>query len=84
MYIRYINDVKWCRPSVFIVNFEHHSHLFLVFSIGDFEQVIVCYDIIFIFLYSDFVNSSSCLSIYTWKAQRQILDIFQGVSYQEA
>ena len=69
-------------PSVFIVNFEHHSHLFLVFSIGDFEQLIFCYDIIFTSLYSDFVISSSCLSIYTLKAQRQIWDILQGVSSQ--
>ena len=42
-----INDVKWCRPSVFIVNFEYPSHLSLVFSSGNFEQVIVCHDIIF-------------------------------------
>ena len=70
-YTRYVNDVKSCCPSVFIVNFEHHSLLFLAFSIGDFEQVIVCY-IIFTPLYSDFVISGSCLSIYTLKAQRHI------------
>ena len=80
-YIRYVNDVKWCRPSVFIVNFEHHAHLFLAISTGDFEQVIVCY-IIFTPLYSDFVISSSCFSIYTFKAQRQIWDMLQGVSSQ--
>ena len=57
--------VKWCCPSVSIVNFEHPSHLFLVFSIGDLEQVINCYDIILTSLHSDFVTSSSCLSIYT-------------------
>ena len=45
--LRYLNDVKWCRPIVFIVNFEHPSHLSLVFSIGNFKQVIVCYDIIY-------------------------------------
>ena len=32
---------------VFIVDLEHPSNLILVFSIGDFEHVIVCYDIIF-------------------------------------
>ena len=30
----------WCRPGVFIVNFEHISHLFLVFFIVNFERVI--------------------------------------------
>ena len=54
-----------CHPSVFIVNFEYPSHLFLIFSTGDFEQVINCYYIIFTFLYSNFVASSKCLSIYT-------------------
>ena len=69
---------KWlkCRPSVFIVNFEHPSHLFLAFSIGDFEQVINCYGITFTSLYSNFVISSSYLSIYqftfkSWKAVLQ-------------
>ena len=57
---------KWrkCHPSVFIVNFEHPSHLFLVFSIGDFEQVINCYGIKFTSLYSNSVTRSSCLWIY--------------------
>ena len=32
---------------VFIVDLEHPSNFILVFSIGDFEHVIVCYDIIF-------------------------------------
>ena len=80
-YEKIVFDYKWCRPSVFIVNFEHHSHLFLVFSIGNFEQLILCYDIIFTSLYSDFVISSS-LSIYTLKAQGQIWNILQGVSSQ--
>ena len=31
---------QWCRSGVFIVNFEHISHLFLVsLLVGDFEQV---------------------------------------------
>ena len=59
---RYLSDVKWCRPSVFIVNFEHPSHLFLVFSISDFEQVIVRCDIIFASLCSNFVTKRSCWS----------------------
>ena len=42
-----VNDAKWCRPSVFIINFKYLSHLSLVFFIGNIEQVIVCYDIIF-------------------------------------
>ena len=36
-----------------------------MFSIGDFEQGIVCNGIIFTLLYSNFVTSSSCLLIYT-------------------
>ena len=30
---------QWHRSGVFIVNFKHISHLLLVFSIVDFEQV---------------------------------------------
>ena len=30
---------QWRRSSDFIVNFEHISHLFLVFLIVDFEHV---------------------------------------------
>ena len=48
---RYVNDVKWCRPSTFIVNSEHPSHLFEIFSIGDFEQAINCHDIINCYYY---------------------------------
>ena len=32
-----------CRCEIFIVNFEHISHLFLAFYIVDFEKVNVCW-----------------------------------------
>ena len=35
-----------------------------IFSIGDFEKVVVCYDIIFASLCSNFSSKRSCLSIY--------------------
>ena len=34
----------WRRSGVFTVNFEHISHIFLVFLLLDFEQVNVCWE----------------------------------------
>ena len=56
-------DVKLCRPSV-IVNFEHPCHPFSSISIVDFEQVIVCWDIIFTSVRNNFVTNSNYLPIY--------------------
>ena len=61
--------------SVFIVNFKHPFDLFLVFSIGDFEQAINCCDITFITLYSNFVTSSSCLSMCTLILSLVLIDV---------
>ena len=61
--------------SVFIVNFKHPFDLFLVFSIGDFEQAINCCDITFITLYSNFVTSSSCLSMCTLILNLILIDV---------
>ena len=36
----------WLRPGVFIVIFEHASHIFSFVSIVDFEQIIVFWEII--------------------------------------
>ena len=47
------------------LQFEPPYHPFLVFSIGYFEQVIVCNYIEFTSSYSNFVIGSSCLLIYT-------------------
>ena len=60
-----MNNVKWCRPSFFTVNFEPSYHPFLAFSIGYFEQVIAWNYIKFTSSYSNFMTSNSCLLIYT-------------------
>ena len=39
----YDRDLRHCS-SVFVVNFEHTSHLFQVFLFVDFEQVNVCWE----------------------------------------
>ena len=57
-------DKKRCQmmpSSVFIINFAPFSSI----SIVDFEQVIVCWDIIFTFACPNFVIKSNYLSIYT-------------------
>ena len=36
----------WRRSGVFIVNFEHISHIFLAFLLFDFEQANVSWDVI--------------------------------------
>ena len=37
--LKYFQSFHWRRSCVFIVNFEHISHLFLCVFIVDFEQV---------------------------------------------
>ena len=61
--------------SVFIVNFKHPFDLFLVFSFGEFEQVINCCNITFTTLYSNFVTSSSCLSMCTLILSLVLIDV---------
>ena len=40
---------QWRRSGVFIINFEHISHLFLVFLFFDFEQVTVRWILLFVY-----------------------------------
>ena len=42
--LKYFQSFHWRRSGVFIVNFEHISHLLLVFLLLTFEQVNVCWD----------------------------------------
>ena len=41
---------QWRRSGVFIINFEHISHLFLVFLFFDFEQVTVRWILLCVFI----------------------------------
>ena len=49
-----IKTTECRRSGVFIVNFERISHLFLVFSIIDIEQVNVCW--VVYYLHSSFLD----------------------------
>ena len=56
---------QWCLSSVFIVNFEHILHHFLVFLLPNLNRKIFAYGItitVFLFILSFFLN----FLIFTW------------------